>query len=234
MFVSSISGAKVIHIASSLEAKPEADFVVLKVCNPKPSSEKFKSLMSVYKALNGTAPIYLNAIAKAYVTTLSLRSTKDCRLAVSTQCLRQSRLFSCVVPQWWNDLPSATRTATATSYHIFLWCEHCSRLTQEQITTVGWHVQSQDGMPECSIIHRILYLKYIITCFTKHLYRLFIYQFISYIHLILQRVTQGSLYTPYCPVDRRHTTHRACIHISFNMLEETGASEAQGDDAKIH
>ena len=30
---------------------------------------KFKSLMLAYKVLNGTAPIYLNALAKAYVTT---------------------------------------------------------------------------------------------------------------------------------------------------------------------
>ena len=72
---------------------------------------KFKSLMLAYKVLNGTAPIYLNALAKAYVTTRSLRSS----LAVPTPRLRQSRLFSCVVPRWCTDLPSATRTGVSLS-----------------------------------------------------------------------------------------------------------------------
>ena len=76
---------------------------------------KFKSLMLAYKVLNGMAPIYLNALAKAYVTTRSLRSSQDCRLAVPTPRLRQSKLFSCVVPRWWNDLPSTTRTGASLS-----------------------------------------------------------------------------------------------------------------------
>jgi len=76
---------------------------------------KFKSLMLAYKVLNGTVPIYLNALAKAYVTTRSLRSSQDCRLAVLTPRLRQSKLFSCVVPRWWNDLPRATRTGASLS-----------------------------------------------------------------------------------------------------------------------
>ena len=49
-----------------------------------PLAIKFKSLMLAYKVLNGTAPIYLNALAKAYVTTRSLHLSKDCRLAVPT------------------------------------------------------------------------------------------------------------------------------------------------------
>jgi len=39
---------------------------------------KFKSLMLAYKVLHGTAPIYLNALTKAYVTIRSLRSSKVC------------------------------------------------------------------------------------------------------------------------------------------------------------
>ena len=91
---------------------------------------KFKSLMLAYKVLNGTAPIYLNILAKAYVTTRSLRSSQDCRLAVPTPCLRQSKLFSCVVPRWWNDLQSATRTGASLSiflsfYLFFLYFPLC-------------------------------------------------------------------------------------------------------------
>ena len=86
---------------------------------------KLKSLMLAYKVLNGTAPIYLNALAKAYVTTRSLRSSKDCLLAVPTPRLRQSRLLSCVVPRWWNELPSATRTGPSLSV--------CNKLLKTQL-----------------------------------------------------------------------------------------------------
>ena len=33
---------------------------------------------------------------------------------------RRSRLFSCVVPRWWNDLPSATRTGASPSIYKLL------------------------------------------------------------------------------------------------------------------
>jgi len=54
--------------------------------------------------MNGTCMCVL--YDRAYVTTRPLRSSKDCRLAVPTPRTRQSRLFSCVVPRWWNELPS--------------------------------------------------------------------------------------------------------------------------------
>ena len=75
---------------------------------------KFKSLMLACKVLNGTAPIYLNALAKAYITTRSLRSSKGCRLAVPTPRSRQSRLFMCcsTMVQW---PTSATRTGASLS-----------------------------------------------------------------------------------------------------------------------
>ena len=41
--------------------------------------------------------------------------SKHCRLAVPTPRSRQSKLFSCVVPRWWNDLPSTTRTGASLS-----------------------------------------------------------------------------------------------------------------------
>ena len=54
---------------------------------------KLKSLMLAYKVLNGTAPIYLNALTKAYVTTRSLRSSQDCRLAVPPPRLKENSVF---------------------------------------------------------------------------------------------------------------------------------------------
>lgn len=57
---------------------------------------KFNSFMMVpYKLLNGTAPIYLNAPAKAYVTNWSLWSSSNCQVVVPTTRSTQSRLFPC-------------------------------------------------------------------------------------------------------------------------------------------
>uniref|UniRef100_A0A8C6P425 Reverse transcriptase domain-containing protein n=1 Tax=Nothobranchius furzeri TaxID=105023 RepID=A0A8C6P425_NOTFU len=64
---------------------------------------KFKLLTLAYKVRDGTAPIYLNPLAKAYVSARPLRSSQDGRLAVPTPRSGQSRLFSCIVPQMWND-----------------------------------------------------------------------------------------------------------------------------------
>jgi len=47
----------------------------------------FKSLMLAFKVLNGTAATYLNALAKAYVTTRSLWSSKD----AAYQCLHHAQ-----------------------------------------------------------------------------------------------------------------------------------------------
>ena len=45
---------------------------------------KSKSLMLAYKVPNGTAPIYLNALVKAYVTTRSLRSSSSAYTTLKT------------------------------------------------------------------------------------------------------------------------------------------------------
>uniref|UniRef100_A0A8C6L387 Reverse transcriptase domain-containing protein n=1 Tax=Nothobranchius furzeri TaxID=105023 RepID=A0A8C6L387_NOTFU len=78
---------------------------------------KFKLLTLAYKVRDGTAPIYLNPLAKAYVSARLLRSSQDRLLAVPTPRSGQSRLFSCIFPQMWNDLPSTTRTGA--SFLIF-------------------------------------------------------------------------------------------------------------------
>src|SRR4029434_9373780 len=70
---------------------------------------KFKSLMLAYRVLDGSAPTYLNALVRANVTPRMLRSSSERRLALPSVQVRQSRLFSFVVPRWWNELPSTTR-----------------------------------------------------------------------------------------------------------------------------
>src|SRR4029434_10048699 len=72
---------------------------------------KFKSLMLAYRVLAGSAPTYLNA----NVTPRALRSSSERRLALPSVQARQSRLFSFVVPRWWNELPSTTRAGASLS-----------------------------------------------------------------------------------------------------------------------
>ena len=71
---------------------------------------KFKSLMLAYRVLTGSAPTYLNALVRANVTPRTLRSSSERRLALPAVQARQSRLFSFVVPRWWNELPSTLST----------------------------------------------------------------------------------------------------------------------------
>src|SRR4029434_635874 len=76
---------------------------------------KFKSLMLAYRVLAGSAPTYLNALVRANVTPRTLRSSSERRLALPSVQARQSRLFSFVVPRWWNELPSTTRAGASLS-----------------------------------------------------------------------------------------------------------------------
>src|SRR4029434_167176 len=76
---------------------------------------KFKSLMLAYRVLTGSAPTYLNALATANHTPTTLRSSSERRLALPVVHARQPRLFSFVVPRWWNELPSTTRAGRSLS-----------------------------------------------------------------------------------------------------------------------
>src|SRR4029434_5119942 len=64
----------------------------------------------------GSAPTYLNALVRANVTPRTLRSSSERRLALPSVQARQSKLFSFVVPRWWNELPSTTRAGGVPLY----------------------------------------------------------------------------------------------------------------------
>ncbi|XP_071370358.1 uncharacterized protein [Centroberyx affinis] len=76
---------------------------------------KFKTLVLAYKAVHQTAPPYLQSLVRFKTLPRSLRSsTLAGRLAPpSLRGLRsrssRSRLFSSLVPQWWNELPPSVR-----------------------------------------------------------------------------------------------------------------------------
>ena len=71
--------------------------------------------MLAYRVLEGSAPTYLNALVRANITPRMLRSSSERRLAVPSVQVRQSRLFSFVVPRWRNKLPSTTRAGASLS-----------------------------------------------------------------------------------------------------------------------
>ena len=74
---------------------------------------KFKSLMFAYKAATRTAPTYLNSLIQVYAPSRPLRSAKERRLVLQAHQgpRSRSRLFSSVVPRWWNELPNSIRSA---------------------------------------------------------------------------------------------------------------------------
>ena len=77
---------------------------------------RFKALDLAFRAARGTAPSYLQAMITNHTTTRSLRSASSGQLrptplrapgGSSARC----RLFSVLAPRWWNELPTAVRTA---------------------------------------------------------------------------------------------------------------------------
>ena len=78
---------------------------------------KFKSLMLAYKAASKTAPAYLNCLIQVYTPSRSLRSANERRLVLPPQRGPKSlaRLYSSVVPRWWNELPNSIRSAQSLS-----------------------------------------------------------------------------------------------------------------------
>ncbi|XP_071374645.1 uncharacterized protein, partial [Centroberyx affinis] len=78
---------------------------------------KFKSLMLAYKTITKTAPTYLNSLIQVYAPSRSLRSAMERRLVLPPQQGPKSlaRLFSSVVPRWWNELPNSIRSAESLS-----------------------------------------------------------------------------------------------------------------------
>src|SRR4029434_1689615 len=80
-----------------------------------PVAAIIKSLMLAYRVIAGSAPTYLNALVRANVTPRMLRLSSECRLSLPSVQVRQSRLFSFVVPRWCNELPSTTRAGVSLS-----------------------------------------------------------------------------------------------------------------------
>ena len=78
---------------------------------------KHKALTLAYKTISGSAPAYLKEILRPYVPARELRSSNTNRLAMppARSKRHQAKLFSVIVPQWWNKLPEATRLASSLS-----------------------------------------------------------------------------------------------------------------------
>ena len=72
---------------------------------------KFKTLTLAYKTATKTAPVYLNSLIQVYTPSCSLRSANERRLVPQQGSKSLARLFSSVVPRWWNELPNSVRSA---------------------------------------------------------------------------------------------------------------------------
>ena len=68
---------------------------------------EFKTLLFVFKCLNGLAPIYLSELLEPYAPTRALRSADQLLLVVpkAKLKLRGNRAFAVAAPKLWNELP---------------------------------------------------------------------------------------------------------------------------------
>src|SRR4029434_11073976 len=78
------------------------------------------------------------SFVRANVTPRTLRSSSERRLALPSVQVRQSRLFSFVVPRWWNELPSTTRAGASLSTFKKL----LKTQLREHLPS-NWHLTSQ-------------------------------------------------------------------------------------------
>ena len=91
---------------------------------------KFKILILTYKALNNSAPSYLNNLVSLYVPTRNLRSANGKFLTHNYGRTKYgSRAFSCLAPTLWNNLPqhirqAETLTVFKTSLKTHFFVEH--------------------------------------------------------------------------------------------------------------
>ena len=76
---------------------------------------QYKILLYAYKALNGTAPVYIEDLIKRHVPSRKLRSTDQCLLSSQrTRTKRHgNRSFKQVAPGLWNALPLAVKQASS-------------------------------------------------------------------------------------------------------------------------
>ncbi|KAJ8249873.1 hypothetical protein COCON_G00230890 [Conger conger] len=82
---------------------------------------RFKALVLAFQAAKGTAQPYIQSLITPYSPARPLRSASSGRLMVPSLCApggraAHSRMFTVLVPQWWNDLPTTVRTAESPPY----------------------------------------------------------------------------------------------------------------------
>ena len=110
---------------------------------PVVSCIQFKMMVLVFKAVNRTAPVYLQTQVRSHTPARELRSYTSAGQLV-TPLLRankghseKSRLFSVLEPQWWNALPTNVRTAESLSVFSRRLKTHLFRLHLDSILTLN-------------------------------------------------------------------------------------------------
>ena len=75
---------------------------------------KFKILLLVFKALNYSAPVYIQELVQRYCPARKLRSSSKLLLSVKSYNLKSCgyRSFSVAAPLLWNSLPESIRNTS--------------------------------------------------------------------------------------------------------------------------
>ena len=99
------------HLSTKITAKDRARDFLSDLYEDGSQSFRFKTLVLTFRAVNGAAPDYIKSLLQPYTPTRHLRSSSDNRLVVPPLKTGRSqhKLFSCLAPQWWNQLPTSIR-----------------------------------------------------------------------------------------------------------------------------
>ena len=102
---------RILHIAARIVTLPPSSHDITEILKdlhwlPVEQRIKYKILLLTFRAVNGTAPLYLRELLKPYYPPRNLRSTELALLDIPTTKLKTygDRAFAAVAPKLWNGL----------------------------------------------------------------------------------------------------------------------------------
>ena len=100
-------------VANSSTYRPSVEILKSLHWLPVKARIMFKILVTVFRVVQGTAPIYLSSMLKRAQGHYRLRSSNEIRFTVPrTRTRAADRSIAVVGPKWWNALPNDIKTCT--------------------------------------------------------------------------------------------------------------------------
>ena len=100
-------------VANSSSYRPSDEILKSLHWLPVKARIMFKILVTVFRVVQGTAPIYLSSMFKRAQGHYRLRSSNEIRFTVPrTRTRTVNRSIAVVGPKWWNTLPNDIKTCT--------------------------------------------------------------------------------------------------------------------------